>query len=110
MKTPPSSEFASLSTPIEISNVVEEHPAAMDAASVCESKDRVVEVKHVLVNDSEVAKAEVEDVDEFIVSDSTYTPPQGIISPPLLLPVREKPMTKQADVANGRCVVTNQMP
>ncbi|KAL2455738.1 uncharacterized protein Fot_57321 [Forsythia ovata] len=79
MKTPLSSEFASLSTTIEISNVVEEHPAAVDAALVCESEDRVVEVKHALVNDSEVAKVETEDVDEFIVSDSTYTSPQGII-------------------------------
>ncbi|KAL2473307.1 hypothetical protein Fot_49043 [Forsythia ovata] len=92
MKTPPSSEFASLSTPMEISNVVEEPPAAVDAALVCEGEDRVVEVKHVLVNDSEVAKAEAEDVDEFIVSNSTYTPPQGIISPSFLLPVREKPL------------------
>ncbi|KAL2523930.1 Protein of unknown function (DUF761) [Abeliophyllum distichum] len=92
MKTPPSSEFASLSTPIEISNVVEEPPAAVDEALVCESEDRVVEVKHVLVNDSEVAKAEADDVDEFIVSNSTYTPPQEIISPPFLLPVREKPL------------------
>ncbi|CAI9772856.1 unnamed protein product [Fraxinus pennsylvanica] len=97
VKTPPPLEFASIPTPTEISTVVEEPPAAVETALVCESEDGAVEVKDVVVNDSEVMEnddvAEAEDEDDFIVSNSTYsTPPQGTISPPFLLPIREKPL------------------
>lgn len=90
VKTPPSVEFTSIPTPTDISTVVE-------TALVSESEDGTVEVKHVVVNDSEVMEndgvAEAEDEDDFIVSNSTYsTPPQGTISPPFLLPIREKPL------------------
>lgn len=93
VKTPPSSEFASVPIPIEISTVGEEHPSAVETALACESEDRVIKVQHVAVNDSEVKNvAEAKDEDEFIVSNSTYTPPKEVIPPPFLFPVREKPL------------------
>ncbi|XP_075483191.1 uncharacterized protein LOC142523323 [Primulina tabacum] len=101
VKTPPPSYYESLSAQPEIASVVQESMAAA-AAVVYDSEDRVVEVKHVVVNGSKVVfeteEAVAEAKDALVDSMLTYDPPphEMLVSPELplefLLPVREKPL------------------
>lgn len=103
VKTPPPVIFESLSAQRDINTAIEESAAEV---VVSEIEDRVVELKPVMVNGSQidigteeeiVVENETESGDVLVDSEFTYsTLPQEISSPELqlesLLPVREKPL------------------